>query len=80
MGIVVEHISASLVVKGGHLALVLIISIAVILLHQHQVWLVHPRWLQALHLCLHILYVHLSLLPVLVTPPPHHLEDRDRSS
>ena len=80
LGIVVEHISASLVVKGGHHALVLISSIAVILLHQHQVWLVHSKWLQAFHLCLHFLYVHLSLLPVLAIPPLHHLEDRNRPS
>ena len=60
LAITVEHISAFLVTKGGHLALVFIIRSAVTLLHQHQVWRVHLRWLQAFHLCLHLLYVHLS--------------------
>ena len=78
LGIIVEHISAFFVTRGGHLALVFTISIAVILLHQHQAWLVHSRWLQAFHLCLHPLCVHLSLLSVLAIPPLHHLEDRDR--
>ena len=80
LGIIVEHISAFFVTKGGHLALVFIIRSAITLLHQHQVWRVHLRWLQAFHLCLRLLYVHHSPLSVLDRPQLHHIEDRDRPS
>ena len=49
LGITWEHISASPMTKGGYLALVFIIRSTVILLHLHQVWQVHLRWLQAFH-------------------------------
>ena len=48
LGIIVEHIKAFFVTRGGHLALVFTISIAVILLHQHQVWLVHSTSLSSM--------------------------------
>ena len=75
--IIAEHIV--LVLSDEHLVLKIIRSV-ITLLHQHQVWQDHPEWLQALHLCLHLLYVHLSLLLVLVIPPLHHLEDQERPS
>ena len=75
-----KHIRALLVTKGEHLALEFIIRSVITLLHQHQVWRVQPEWLQALHLCLHLLYAHLSLISVLALLPLHHLEDRDRPS
>ena len=78
LSVIVEHISVILVTKGGHLVLVFIISSAVILLHQHQVWPIHSGCLLAFHLCLHLLLVHLAHLSVLGRPQPHHLEDRDR--
>ena len=59
LGIIVDHISALLVTRGGHLALVFTISIAIILPHLHQVWPIHAVHLQAFHLCLHLLCVHL---------------------
>ena len=62
-----------------HLALEFINSL-VILPSWHQVWPVHAVHLQAFHLCLHLLCVHLSLLSVLLIPPLHLLEDRDRPS
>ena len=80
LSIIVEHISALLVLEGGHLALKIIIRSVITLLHQRQVWQVHPEWLQAFHLYLHLLHVHLFLLLVLALPPLHHFEDRDRLS
>ena len=79
LGIIVEHIKALFVTGDGHLVLVFINGM-VILLHCHQVWPVHAVYLQAFHLCLHLLWVHLSFLSVLAIPPLHLLEDRDRPS
>ena len=76
--IIAEHIVTLLVLGDEHLVSKIIIRSVITLLHQHQVWQDHPEWLQAPHLCLHLLHVHLFLLLVLALPPLHHLEDRER--
>ena len=65
--------------RGGHLTLEIINSL-VILLPWHRVWPVHAVHLQTLHLCLHLLCVHLFFYQY---NSYHHyivLEDRDRPS